>query len=282
MKKINPIILFLFLIILLYVVVDATYFSPRHTKIRKETINNEKIPVEFDGFRIVFISDLHYNSYMNRKRLEKIINKINILDPDIVLFGGDLFDHPNKTFPSEETKKELESLLKSISARHGKYAVYGNHDLESAAAKDLFEQVMLASDFKVLKNKLVTISKHTDAKINLIGLDSMLYGEVNLNQAFENSSSHSFNLVLTHTPDIFQQLNKEKADYVLAGHSHGGQIYIPLIGAIYKPEGAKLYTKGKYYESSSTLDITNGLGTTRQDIRFNAASEIVLYTLKHQ
>ena len=78
------------------------------------------------------------------------------------------------------------------------------------------------------------------------------------------------------------ELSDYPFDYMVAGHSHGGQLYIPLIGAIYIPQYAYNYNHGKYVIDSKTLDITNGVGTTRKDIRLFADQEIVIYRFYHR
>lgn len=282
MKKYKLIITLIILLILLFSIIDALFIAPRNTKVRKEIIINSKIPKEFDGFTIIFISDIHYNNFMDYSRFKKIIDKINLINPDLIIFGGDLFDRPKDNFPNEKAQQELIELLNTIEAKYGKFAVYGNHDLESISAKEVFENIMNKTNFKILKNNNVQIHYNSEQYFNLIGIDSLLYGDVNISESFNGITDNHFNLTVCHTPDIFDQLNDKQIDLLLSGHSHGGQINFFNLFTLYKPEGAKNYTKGKYHKNNSTLDVTTGLGTTRFDIRFNAPSEIVVYKLKNK
>ena len=113
-----------------------------------------------------------------------------------------------------------------------------------------------------------------DNYFNVIGVRNE-----NLDSVFESIPLTTFNLVVSHYPDNFEKINKTKSDYVLASHSMGGQIYIPIINLFYRPEGAKTYYHGKYLEDGLTLDITNGIGMTKRKARFLADSEIVIYRL---
>lgn len=280
MKKTKLIIGLIILFFLFLIILDSFYFAIRNSKIRKEIIYSTKIAPELDGFTIVFISDIHYNNFMNQTRFKKIVNKINLINPDLLIFGGDLFDRPKEKLPDNQIKQEMIDFLNSINTKYGKYAVYGNHDLESVAAKELFDEIMDKTNFKILNNQNIAVHFKNEKFFNLIGIDSIVYGNIDLNKAYDNLDSNSFNLAVCHTPDIFDQIDHSKTDYLLAGHSHGGQINLFNLFSFYKPQGAKKYTKGKYYQNNSTLDISNGVGTTRLDVRFNAPSEIVIYKLK--
>ncbi len=267
--------MFIFLVCL-----DSFYLATNFIRIRKEVYYTNKISEEFNGMKVVFFSDTHLNKFFNEKRLKQLVDKINKIDADIVLFGGDLFDHPGSNNVSEETKNMVISYFSKIEAKLNKYAVYGNHDLENSNVKELYNQIMKSSGFEILNNENVKIHNKKNSYFNLIGIDSMLLGSPNINSAYELIQDKDFNLVFCHTPDIVEKVNPNKTDLFLAGHSHGGQIN--FIFPIYKPYGAEKYYKGIYKIYDIILDVSNGVGTTRYDIRFNAPSEIVVYTIERK
>lgn len=269
------------IIIIIVLSINAIVIAPKKLNIRFETLSDSSIPQSMNDVTIVFFTDLHFNNFVDDDRLDNAINKINELHPDLVLFGGDLIDLPTKNILSSSQKEVLIEQLSSIDAPLGKYAVYGNHDLESENSRIQFDEIMSASNFEVLVNTAMQIRNNNNEFINIIGIDSMALGSPNIDSSYQNISSSNYTIALCHTPDIFDDLPKDLTNYLLAGHSHGGQIYFPIIGSIYRPYGSEYYLRGKYNNGRTTLDINNGIGTTKYDVRLFADAEIVHYTLKN-
>lgn len=278
-KKILVIVISIVLVLLLGVV-HALMIAPVKINVRHETLESEKIPVSMDEFKIVFFSDVHYNAFVDETRLQNIIDTINNENPDAVLFGGDLFDHPANKMPGEIEISIVSKLLNEIEADKGKFAVLGNHDLESVSTAIMVEETLYDAGFEVLSNKTLRIRNGNSGYITLCGLESGLLGHPDTETPFETVKNEDYTIVLCHTPDTALELSTSKADLFLAGHGHGGQIYLPLIGAMYRPVGAEEYYRGSHKLDSMLLDITNGCGTTKADVRFLADAEIVVYTLK--
>lgn len=244
----------------------STTISVANVTIVHQKITSEKITQELN-LKIAFISDIHYNHFMDKERLERMIAKINDNQPDMILFAGDLFDEPS-TYPvSEEVEQELIDLLKSLHADLGKFAVLGEQDHDPAVI-DRIEQLLFDADFELLNNEHILISNEDSTPIHLIGIDSMVGGTPNIEQAFENVDTNAFTIVLTHAPDLVSELPLSGIDLVLAGHSHGGKIPLPFFGDFQTKKGALHYTSGEYTLNNHTqLIISNGLGTTGSDIR---------------
>ena len=213
---------------------------------------------------------------------DHFIDLINQQNPDVVLFGGDLFDHPANRLPDESQKSTALLLLNSIEADKGKFAVLGNHDLESVSTSEMVEDILYRAGFEVLNNKTLRIRNGNSGSIVLCGLESSLLGNPDTTAPFETIKSDDYTIVLCHTPDTALEITSSKTDLFLAGHGHGGQIYFPLIGALYQPNGAQEYYRGTHNLDGFVLDITNGVGTTKADIRFLSDAEIVVYTLESQ
>lgn len=259
---------------------DAFYIAPARFKIRYETISSNKIPAQLNDVNILFFSDVHYNAFMDAARFDQIVTLINDSSADVIVFVGDLFDYPSTNLPSDDIIERLTQQLKSLNAPLGKFAVLGNHDLESSSTTELVTSTLKNGDFEIITNSSINIrNKGTDA-ITLIGLDSQLLGNPDINSAFANVSPASFNIVISHTPDIVTSLAQDAVDLQVSGHSHGGQVFFPIIGSLYAPEYAIDYNKGKYKVDSILLDVMNGVGTTKIDVRFLADAEVVMYRLQ--
>lgn len=274
-KKI-VVILLCILILILLIAYNIFYINIKVLTVSENTYTSEKVDTALDGLTIVFFSDLHYGTAIKEAELEKLADTITSFDPDIVLFGGDLFDDSdNYEFASDERAKIIEDL-DSIKARFGKFAVLGNHDLGSKAMHDNAVDILESSGFEVLDNSSSLVYKD-GSYINIVGVASMILGSPDVEKAYSAIDSSDLTITLCHTPDVFGEVT---TDLMFAGHSHGGQVYLPIINDFYRPNGAKKYFKGTYKKDDSLLHVTNGVGTTYFDARFLSDSEIVVYKLR--
>ncbi|MDP2813001.1 MAG: metallophosphoesterase [Erysipelotrichaceae bacterium] len=257
---------------------EMTVWGPRRLSVETEILSNPLIPTNFEGINVLFFSDAHYSKFMDKDRFSTVVSRINQLGPDIVIFGGDLFDHPSVVYPSTEIQNELITLLSAIQAPLGKYAVVGNHDLESPRTKQMTINVLQAGGFEVLINQNIPIYNKDESFIRLIGLDSQLHGNPDIESAYQGIGENEFILTISHTPDIIDDL-PTSTSWVFAGHSHGGQIRLPIFNEIYTVPYARNYVSGKHVVNNIHMNISNGIGTTRWDIRLLADAQIHLYTL---
>ena len=258
---------------------DAYNTAPARFQVRYETLNSMFIPSQMDDVTILYFSDLDYGTYMDSTRLEKLTETIRELSPDIILFGGDLYDQNADI--TEQSKTELTAALSSLKAPLGKFAVLGDFDYRTHDLPETVQSILFDSEFELLVNSSVILRNNGSESITLTGLDSGLYGHPDIEAAFANIGRAGYNIVLSHTPDLAEDLPSDLADYVLSGHSHGGQAYWGF-GALYTPPMAEVYFRGKHtVKGLYTLDITNGVGTTVEDVRFLANAEVVFYRLKH-
>ncbi len=256
---------------------DAWQIAPRRYNVRNETLSDEKIPSQLNDVSILFFSDLEYGTFMNEERLEKLCDRISLLAPDIVIFGGDLYDE--KASFSEESGALLSSMLASIDAPLGKFAVFGDNDHISEDMLAHVQAVLYAGNFEVLNNRSVKLHNNGTQSITLIGLDSGLNGMQDVAAAYSEVSVNSYTITVCHTPDSASKIPEDLTDYYLCGHSHGGQAYW-FFGAMYTPAMASVWLRGRHYTDGFTIDITNGVGTTGKDVRFLCDAEVVLYRLK--
>ena len=259
---------------------NAFYVNPYQLKVREEYINNTKLDESFDGFTIVYFSDLHYG-VIDDNFLNETVDKINMFDPDLILFGGDLVDHYSNNPLNDEKRATLTAALKSLEAKYGKFAVLGNHDLDSENTKNAITNILNDADFDVLTNESIDIHNDSSASFNLIGIDSLSLGNPDINAAYQNVDENSFNLAICHTPDIFDDIPSYN-DYLLAGHSHGGQIRLPIIGPLYTPKNGHKYVKGYYDLNGTSLYVTSGIGVSRYNFRLFNKPEINFYRLNKE
>jgi len=272
MKKLIRFLLILALIITL-VMLFARYIGTTGLITREYKIETSKIPEAFDGLKVVHFSDLHYLRVTESNTLKKIVKEINLINPDIVFFTGDLID---KDFEiSEKEQKELIELLSSINSKYGKYSVIGNHDYVKEV--ELLNSIFTNSDFILLQNSYDIIYSNDNDKIFIGGTDTYSYDKADIDKTMEyfaNNEDISYKIILTHEPDYTDTiLSKYDADLILSGHSHNGQINIPYLKKLFLPYGSKKYYDNYYKINNTDLFISSGIGESRINMRlFNRPS----------
>ncbi|MEH7246324.1 metallophosphoesterase [Neobacillus niacini] len=255
----------------------ANRIEPSLLEINNIDIKHSLIPSSFTGVKIVQFSDTHLGFHYTLNQLEKLVNKINHLQPDLIFFTGDLLDEPNKY---NEIKK-IAPILQNLKATMGKYCIYGNHD-HGGYGSEIYKNVMELSNFTVLLNESILIKQKDGSTISLMGIDDRMLGKPDLEHVMKQVPEDSFKLLLSHAPDIADEAQTYQIHWQLSGHSHGGQVKIPFVGALVIPPFAQNYPEGYYSIGESNpleLYVNRGIGTTRLPFRFMAKPELTVFTL---
>lgn len=260
----------------------TTFISTSKIGVREYRIVNEKLPDSLNGLKIIHISDLHYGSTMFMDNVKKVIDLSNQRNPDIVIFTGDLINKDYKLKNKEQ--EELINQLQQINVTLGKYAVEGDED------KEIFTTIMNQSGFSILKNEYDLIYNDTNNPILLTGLGSKLNDNLKIDDAFayfkeETHNADIYTIAMFHEPDSTDDiLNTYSPDLLLAGHSHNGNIRLPIINkALFKKPGAKKYDQDYYSINKSSLYISSGLGTNNKSgIRLFCRPSINFYRISQK
>lgn len=230
---------------------------------------NERTPLN-----VVQISDLQVSEYFETNRLDKVIEKVNAQNPDILLFTGDLFDNYSK-YP--EQMAPMIEKLKAFKANIGKYAVWGNHDYGGGAVR-VYEDVMSAGGFVVLRNQGETLTLSDGRQVFLGGLDDSLLGNPSISDTLAYRQNYDYAITMTHEPDVADAFIGTDTQLVLAGHSHGGQVWLPFYPI--KNVLAEKYTRGLYrLDAITQLYVNTGIGTTSIHARFGVIPEVTQFTI---
>jgi uncharacterized protein len=229
------------------------------------------LPKTFKNTKILLLSDFHLGTV---KELPKIIiDKIKNLEVDLCFLGGDY--RRCCTHPSHPFLEDLEEIVSSIHPSIGIYGVLGNHDGPEIIP------AMERMGIKMLINDSVRIKKGNQF-INLIGIDEFnVFRRHDLKIAFKNVSSTDFNIFLSHSPDLYKQAESHGSDLYLCGHTHRGQIQLPIIGPIITCTSAPRKLAIGDWQYKGMVGYTSpGLGTVATSVRFRCPPMATVLTLK--
>lgn len=231
---------------------------------------NDDIPDAFDGFRIAFISDLHYKSLFGQTSLRNLVRLLNKQKADVLLMGGDYQEGCEHVEP-------LFAALSEVKTPMGTYGVMGNNDYERC--HDEIIRTMEHYGMHVLEHKVDTIRKDGQ-QILIAGVRDPFNMTKNGVSPTLALSPKDFVILLVHTPDYVEDVSVANTDLALAGHTHGGQVRIfgkaPIQNSHY---GMRFLTGLAYNSAQIPLIVTNGIGTSQLPIRMGAPAEIIMITL---
>jgi predicted MPP superfamily phosphohydrolase len=251
----------------------AYKIAPENVEVTNVSLTLPRLAPPFDGYRIVQISDIHMDEWMTFERLKGIVELTNEQGADLVAITGDFVTHLAK-FDDEELVRAL-SMLR---APDGVVAVLGNHDhlTDPARVRHLVREggvFEVGNGFRTLR--------HGGAALHLAGVDDFLMRQARLHDVLEELPEEGAAILLAHEPDFADvSAPTGRFDLQLSGHSHGGQVRLPLIGAPYLPPYGRRYPCG-LYEVDGMLQYTNrGLGMFPPHVRFLCRPEITVFTLR--
>jgi hypothetical protein len=249
----------------------------------------------FDGMRIAQLSDIHMDEYTEPLFLRHVIDEVNRNQPDAVLLTGDFITErvvprrfSSKKFIAGEEKFAIgaawqcANLLRELKCR-SIYAILGNHDVSIGA--DVSE-ALTANGITMLTNACLPIERG-GRRFWLAGLDDPLMGDPNPDLAIPPSIRNLPNepvVLMCHAPDYVDTLLAhpvgKSVALMLSGHTHGGQVCLPLVGFMHLPPLGRKYIQGWFQFGALQLHVNRGIGTLGLPIRFNCPPEITLLTLR--
>lgn len=268
-------------------------YQNRHLETTYYTYKAEHLDAEFDGYRIVQISDLHNAKF--GKDNQKLVDRIRECEPDMIVLTGDLVDSNHTNV--DRAVQFVDEIVKICPV----YYVTGNHEywLEASEYDELMSGLTGAGAV-ILDDQVVEISRG-DAKFRLVGLDDRSLSDGTLEALFsdesighdqagqkeetadnENSEKKEFTVVLAHEPQYLARYASAGVDLVLSGHAHGGQFRLPFVGGIVAPDQGFFpeYTAGEYYMDGTEMIVSRGLGNSVIPVRLFNYPEIVCVELK--
>lgn len=262
-------------------VFEALYWAPERFVISRHTVRLKNWHSEHNGLKLAVISDIHLKkNAADVKRLKTIVQAINAEEPDLILLLGDFLGETDDWQMQNASAEQIAGILKELKAEHGVFAVLGNHDwwLNGEGIRD----ALTAIGIQVLENELLTVLINKKP-LNIIGLPDAGTRK-NMVDFSKLPSTEIPAIVMAHDPDSFNDpALPYKHELTLCGHTHGGQIKLPLVGAVTAASDMlSPYTEGWYSQGTRKLFVTRGIGTSLIKIRYRCAPEVVILTVSKE
>jgi predicted MPP superfamily phosphohydrolase len=259
----------------------ALYHDTTDLQVTRLEVRLQRLPSAFDGLRLVQLSDFHYDPYLDNRVIASAVALANQLRPDVVVLTGDFVTQ--RPFsghfdpPAAVQAEPCSQLLSGLRPRLGIFAILGNHDYFTDP--DRIAAILRAHGFHVLRNHAFPLEEN-GARLWMAGVNDVVAGADDLGLALQPVPSGEAVVLLAHEPDFADWVPPQRVDLQLSGHSHGGQIVLPIIGPPYLPPLARKYPWGLRRLGPLTLYTNRGIGTITLPVRFNAPPEVTLFTLR--
>ncbi len=259
----------------------ALYHDTTDLQITRLEVPLRRLPPRFDGLRVVQISDFHYDPYIDNRVITAAVQAANALHPDLVVLTGDFVTQgPFSGRYDRRAARNAEpcsQILSRLRSRLGIFAVLGNHDYYTDP--DTVAEILRGHSFRVLRNEAFALEQE-GARLWIAGINDAVAGADDVGLALQRIPPAEAVVLLAHEPDFADWVPHGRVDLQLSGHSHGGQIVLPIIGPPYLPPLARKYPWGLRRLGPLTLYTNRGLGTITLPVRVNCPPELTLFTLK--
>lgn len=248
----------------------GTRIEPERLRLERVSIPIEGLGSGLDGLRIALLTDFHLYPHTRIDLIRSAVEMSNRLKPDLVLLGGDYVQS------RADAILDLAPVLAMLDARYGIFGILGNHDHWKGA--DVVEEQLTKAGLPVLRNRGVTLAIN-QSPLYLAGLDDGWVRRHDLARALEGRPAETDTLLLMHEPDFADDHCRDgRIALQLSGHSHGGQVRLPLIGSPFLPPHGRKYDMGLYRVRDMWLYTSVGIGLTAP-IRLNCPPEVTEITL---
>lgn len=267
------------------------FLNSRDLKLFKADVGLKGFPSAFDGLRVGQITDIHAGPLVPGVFIEKGVSLLMSARPDVIFLTGDFVSGATRIlwttyggFKEHHFDACMEALAR-LKAPQGVYAVLGNHDFWSGrkkAAKII--SGLEGIGVRVLRNEAVPLNR-AGQTLYIVGVDDYWEQTYSLTKALKETPENAFRILLSHNPDVNEDIENsgKRIDFIISGHTHGGQIVLPFLGAPYLPSpfGQK-YRAGLVRDGNRQTWVSRGLGLFFVPIRLNCPPDVSLLTLRRE
>ena len=252
----------------------AREVETRRVEVVSLTITLPRLAPEFDGYRLVQIGDFHLDDWTRPGRLNRIVEMVNEQRPDLVAIMGDFASYSTRRLDA----RLLLGALRQLSAHDGVLAILGNHDYLTNV--DLVRRCLREGGVTELLNEVHTL-RRGESELHVAGIDDIMEGKSRLDLVLRRLPEDGAAILLAHEPDFADVATATgRFDLQLSGHSHGGQVCVPLLTRLILPPFSQRYPRGLQEVGGMALYTNRGLGTVHARLRFLCRPEITHITLR--
>jgi len=249
----------------------AVWIERRFVRIRHIDVAIAGLPSEFEGYRIAQLSDLHVGSFDPKSRALEWVAMSNALSPDLVAVTGDLVTSGRGFY------RDVAEALGALRGKDGVFVSMGNHDQSN---NDELTRLVAEHGPTVLRDSSRVIRRGA-AVLNVAGIDGRIASPPEVASTLKGCTPGAPVVLLAHYPSVFEVAAAAGADLILTGHTHGGQLGVPLLGQrlnLARLTGQR--SRGMVYTGKTAMYVNAGLGTTGPPMRLAVPPEIALITLR--
>ncbi len=231
-----------------------------------------RLSASFDGLRLVQLTDVHHSLFTPIEDVERAVHLANLLRPDVVALTGDYITlSPAYIWPAARA-------LGRLRARLGVFAVLGNHDFQVDA--DEITRAFRAQRIRVLRNAHFALRARR-THLWIVGVDDLWWGADDLAAALRSVPARDAKILLCHNPLGIHQAAERGIDFVLSGHTHGGQVRLPVVGSVYgRSKLGQRFVEGWNRLDGTQIYVSRGIGKVLLPIRYGCPSEIACFNLR--
>lgn len=252
--------------------------EPNSFRVETLRLKLPRLSRKFSGLRIAQISDIHMGGWMNPERLQRVVDLIVVEKPDLLMITGDFLIGHDIGKISEEDLNGLMTELSRLADSFPTFAVLGNHDYWTDV--ETVRNLLKESGITDLTNAVFTLQRE-DARLHICGVDDVWEGDVRLEEVIAQLQDDSAAILLAHEPDFADtSAATGRFDLQLSGHTHGGQVVLPLLGSPILPYLGRKYPMGLYKVEEMFQYTNRGVGMARLPIRMNCPPEITVFVLE--
>jgi predicted MPP superfamily phosphohydrolase len=263
--------------------------NTRKLELVRLKVGLKRLPSAFDGLKVGQITDIHAGPLVPAELIREGVDMIMAHRPDVIVLTGDFVSSATKflwTSFGGFTQRHYEYCMKELGrlkAPLGVFAVLGNHDFWSGHEAALkIARGLKGRGVQVLRNEAVPIERKGQ-RLYIVGVDDYWEGSYSLSRALKNVPQDACLILLSHNPDVNEDIenSRQRIDFIISGHTHGGQIVLPFKGALYIPSpfGQK-YRAGLVRDQKRQTYVSRGLGLFFIPVRINCPPEVSLLALE--
>ena len=257
------------------------WHEARSCQVERVALTLRNLPAAFEGTTVAWVTDTHHGPGVPLSYLEEVVAMTNALHPDLVALGGDYVQRTRYLQTPGGHRRYVApgvAVLGGLRASLGRFAILGNHDRKVSAM--LTRRALAEHRFTELTNTGVWLERG-GARLRLCGVDDWATGQPRLRPALGDARTDDACLLLSHNPDFVEHIRDPRVDLVLSGHTHGGQVVLPLVGPPFTASRyGRKYVHGLVQGPTARVYVSRGVGTIGLPIRYGAPPEVTLITLR--